>query len=139
MSIFLYNNAPTKVLHLKTCTRFLCNTKHAGPNKNSLNETREFMDQLAFKLNLKQMKDWYYVSKKDVLDNGGRRYVSDNISLHQVLTLIYPNYEWLPWKFATIPVGYWNSIDNQRKFIIWFQSQRNINEMTDWYTISSKV
>jgi hypothetical protein len=52
---------------------------------------------------------------------------------------MYPEYDWLPWKFDNCPRNYWASLQNQRKFMDWAASQLNIKEMSDWYKISVQV
>ena len=35
------------------------------------------------------------------------------------LNSIYPNYEWIPWKFQKTTKNYWSNIENQRKYFNW--------------------
>jgi hypothetical protein len=55
-----------------------------------------------------------------------------------LISSLFPEYEWLPWKF-TVPRNYWNDVNNQRKFVDWAGKQLKINEMSDWYKITTKV
>jgi hypothetical protein len=52
---------------------------------------------------------------------------------------VYPEYEWLPWKFVKTPKTYWNDVNNQRKFVKWAEEALKIKEMSDWYKITKKV
>jgi hypothetical protein len=52
---------------------------------------------------------------------------------------VFPTYEWLPWKFASIPKNYWDDVNNQIKFINWAGKELKIKEMSDWYNVSYKV
>jgi hypothetical protein len=52
---------------------------------------------------------------------------------------VYPEYEWLPWKFKICPKNYWEDVNNQRRFMEWSARQLNIKEMSDWYNVSLKV
>ena len=52
---------------------------------------------------------------------------------------VYPEYDWLPWKFIKAPDGFWADKKNQRIFIQWVSQQLNIKEMSDWYKVSRKV
>jgi hypothetical protein len=56
-----------------------------------------------------------------------------------LLSTVYPEHNWLPWKFALCPKNYWEDDKNQRKFIEWAEKQFNIKEMSDWYNITHKV
>jgi hypothetical protein len=56
-----------------------------------------------------------------------------------LLSEVYPEYEWLPWKFVMCPFNFWDDPKNQRKFMEWAAKQLNIQNMSDWYKISNKV
>jgi hypothetical protein len=56
-----------------------------------------------------------------------------------LLSAVYPEHEWLPWKFASCPPNYWDNVNNQRKFIEWAGKQLNIKDMSDWYKVTNKV
>jgi hypothetical protein len=52
---------------------------------------------------------------------------------------MYPEKEWLPWKFVSCPLEYWNDVNNQTKFVEWAAKQLKIKEMSDWYNVTLKV
>ena len=52
---------------------------------------------------------------------------------------MFPNYEWLPWKFNKVSPNFWDVPQNQRKFLDWFAKELNIKEMSDWYNVSVQV
>jgi hypothetical protein len=56
-----------------------------------------------------------------------------------LLSTIYPEYDWLPWKFDKCPQNYWTDVNNQRKFMEWAGKQWNIKELSDWYNVSQEV
>ena len=62
-----------------------------------------------------------------------------NNSPSTLISQVYPEYEWLPWRFKRIPVGYWEDIKNQRKFMQWAAQKLHIKDVNDWYKISYKV
>ena len=62
-----------------------------------------------------------------------------NGSLQQTLSAVYPEYEWLPWKFARSPQKYWSEKKNQRKFMEHAGKELGIKDMSDWYKVSIKV
>jgi hypothetical protein len=69
---------------------------------------------------------------------GGSLLTLYNTSPSLLLATVYPNYEWLPWKFDVAPKHYWESLENQRKFLSWAGKQLNIKNMSDWYHVSQK-
>ena len=56
-----------------------------------------------------------------------------------MMPLVYPEYEWLPWKFYKLPNNYWDNIKNHRKFMDWAEKQLGIKEKSDWYKILLQV
>ena len=61
------------------------------------------------------------------------------IVLLDLLTVAYPEYDWLPWKFGRTQPNYWNRLENQRKFMDWAGKELKIKDMSDWYNVSMKV
>ena len=62
-----------------------------------------------------------------------------NWSTSQLLSSIYPHYDWLPWKFRVCPSSYWDDVNNQIKFVNWAGKELKINEMSDWYNVKMEV
>ncbi len=52
---------------------------------------------------------------------------------------MFPDYNWLPWKFERCPQGYWDNVNNHKLFLEWAGKQLRIKEMSDWYKIAQKV
>ena len=76
---------------------------------------------------------------KEIENRGGKELLKHYKHPYELLSALYPEQEWLPWKFETPPTHYWKSTDNQRKFVEWVGKQLNIKEMKDWYHVSIKV
>jgi hypothetical protein len=60
-------------------------------------------------------------------------------SIYDLLSKVYPNYDWLPWKFADRLHNFWDIEKNQTKFMEWATQKLNINKMSDWYQITQNV
>jgi hypothetical protein len=56
-----------------------------------------------------------------------------------LLSKLYPEYDWLPWKFAICPRNFWDDIENQRKFMDWAAKELKVKDMSDWYNVSQRV
>ncbi len=56
-----------------------------------------------------------------------------------MLSTIFPDYNWLPWKFNRAPQLFWNDVNNQKKFVKWAENELNIKEMGDWYKVTRRV
>ena len=107
----------------------------------NVNNQNKYMEWVTKELNINEESDWYKITMKKWNEMGGSSLLSDkyNDNILQLLTHFYPNYEWLPWKFETCPRGYWENIENQKKFVKWAAKELNIKEPSDWYNISNKV
>jgi hypothetical protein len=77
---------------------------------------------------------------KDIFGvDGGSVLWKHNNSLALALSKVYPEYEWLPWKFEKSPNKYWDNKENQKFFMNWLAKQLNIKELNDWYKVTLKV
>src|SRR5690349_19875294 len=58
---------------------------------------------------------------KDIIQYGGGGLLKEKYSnsVFKLISTIYSNQEWHPWKFAQIPQGYWDELSNQKKFLDW--------------------
>ncbi len=54
-------------------------------------------------------------------------------SLIYALKSVYPDYDWLPWKFLHTNRGYWENPNNQKEFMLWAAKHLHINQLEDWY------
>jgi hypothetical protein len=54
-----------------------------------------------------------------------------------MLSQIYPEYYWLPWKFEKCPQNYWTDIKNQRKFMDWAATQLGVQQTSDWCDVKN--
>ena len=59
-------------------------------------------------------------------------------SPYKLLSAIYPDYDWLPWKFPKSLKNFWTDVKNQRKFMDWAAKELKIKEMDDWYNVTPK-
>ena len=78
---------------------------------------------------------------KDIYDLGGSHLLNSkyNGSLQLLITSVYPQHNWLPWRFVNVPHKFWDDKNNQQKFMEWAGKQLNIKEMSDWYKVTQKV
>lgn len=54
----------------------------------------------------------------------------------QLLTHVYPDYNWQLWKFSRCPKSFWEDVKNQRNFMDWIAQQKNFTSMDDWYKLT---
>ena len=116
-----------------------------------INNQKKFMDWASSELKIKDLSDWYAISHQVIIIRnstnnkvftkvgGGSLLSQYSGSLSKLLSQIYPDYNWLPWKFNKGPHNFWADIKNQRKFLEWAGKELRINDMSDWYKITNKV
>ena len=59
-------------------------------------------------------------------------------SPYRLLSAMYPDYEWLPWKFEKVPENFWNKFENIKWFMEWVGKQLGIKELNDWNKVTQK-
>jgi hypothetical protein len=52
---------------------------------------------------------------------------------------VYPEYEWLPWRFNIVLKGFWDDVKNQKKFMDWAGKQLDYKNREDWFKVTTKV
>ena len=57
----------------------------------------------------------------------------------KLITSIFNEKKWLPWKFNCVPDGFWSDENNIRNYMNWLSQKLNIKTKEDWYKISNKV
>ena len=55
-----------------------------------------------------------------------------------MISTVYNEFSWLPWKFFSVPEGFWGDIENQRKFLEIFAKENNLKNMEDWYNVTER-
>ena len=60
-------------------------------------------------------------------------------SYMELLTEVYPEYDWLPWKFLVCPKSYWENPKSQKLFVDWAAKELNLLTNNDWYNVTIHV
>ena len=85
---------------------------------------------------------WYKVPNRTIITNGGGGLL-DNFkgSLSAILHSVYPDFRWDPLKFDKVPQNFWDSLGNQKLFMVALGKKLNIKEgdMEPWYKLSNRV
>src|SRR4051812_5974326 len=81
----------------------------AGFWNNKMNR-KTYLDWLGKKLDYRDMNDWYKLTSDIVVQNHGNGLIQRyNDSPSAALKEIYPDHDWLPWKFSIVPKGFWDN------------------------------
>lgn len=101
---------------------------------------RKYFDWISEELMIETQEDWYGVRYKDITERGGVAVLQQFYGDSHITALkeIYPQFEWFTWKFKTVPSGYWNQPQHQRKYFDWVADQLGVTERSNWYNLVSE-
>jgi hypothetical protein len=98
----------------------------------SIQNQRAYMDWLASELGIHEQGEWYGVSAETLT-----LLPHASPSMFYLLESTYPEFEWQAWKLVDgAPPHYWEDAAHRRKYILWFESQFNIQSPEQWYKIT---
>ena len=80
----------------------------------------EYLDWLGKKLSYLKQSDWYQVTAKDFQENFGSSLLAQQKSIADLLS-DYLDFNFLPWRFAVAPNGFWGKKKNHRRFLDFVQ------------------
>lgn len=96
-----------------------------------------YMKWLGEELEYKKPEDWYQISAKLIQKNYGSGFLSPHQdSAINAVKEYFPNYEWKEWLFRNVPLGYWDSPKNRRRYMRWLGNKLGIENTKDWYQVT---
>src|SRR5690242_17671028 len=96
--------------------------------------SRKITDKLFVKLGYTHMDDWYKVTKEDFYKYGGKKLLENYSGFpSEALQHIYPDHNWVVWKFKRVPYKYWQDPANRLSFFDWLGKTLGFKHMYDWY------
>ena len=116
---------------------------HSGVPQNyweDIENHKKYVFWLKDTLKIKSMEEWYTISYEIIKQYNGSGLISReyNGSPYLLLKIIYPDYDWLPWKFTSTPKDYWDNRENQEMYVFWLKDILRIKSMEDWYQITGE-
>jgi hypothetical protein len=99
-----------------------------------------YMVWLGKVLDYDTIEDWYKITRKQIVKYGGGGLLSGHYynSTPKLINAIFPDYEWVPWKFQSVSKGFWKDIANHTRFVVWLGKELGHNTMDDWYKITAQ-
>jgi hypothetical protein len=90
-------------------------------------------------LSISTRDQWYTVRLADIYKHGGgsviRHYYGSKLS--DALAALYPEHEWLPWRFPSVPTGIWTSMNVRNNFRDYATRQLRLSSEADWASVSA--
>lgn len=82
--------------------------------------------------------EWYSVTQADFVTNHGSYLLGTlyNGSPFQLLSTLYPEASWHPWRFHLAPRGLWRDKSVQKQFLLWVEHELGYTQPEDWYQVS---
>ena len=85
--------------------------------RQDINNCKLFADWLGKKLGYTELEHWYNIKGDIIIDNDGNGILQIyNNSPIQFVKAMFPEYEWLEWKFGMVSIGFWENTKNVCKF-----------------------
>ncbi len=98
---------------------------------------RTYLDWLGERLGFQRTEDWYQVRREDFRQNNGNGFIKRFKKPYFGLRIAYPDVQWLPWCFETVPVGFWDQESNRQWYLRWLGQQLDFRSPTDWLGITA--
>ena len=101
---------------------------------------KKYTEWLGKILGYTELHNWYNISQDIIHDNYGATLLGYyNGSPIQFLKTIYPDYEWLEWKFNCVSRNYWTDKKNHKLYAEWLGKILGYNEIEHWYNITCDI
>lgn len=97
---------------------------------------RVFFDKLAEKLGIKSLEGWYGVRASQLHEPGLSGLLTHHYhgSLCKALLHLYPEHEWMVWRFPQVPKGFWNE-RNEREMFSWLGEELGVSGVEGWFSV----
>ncbi len=103
------------------------------------NENRiAYMQWLEKKLRYKKPNDWYRITKLDFIHNQGASLMQMGYKPIALIRELYPDQEWLQWRFIQVSQGYWKEKANRIAYLKWLKLQLGYRSTDDWFKIKNQ-
>ncbi len=91
-------------------------------------------------LEYKEMDDWYKLNNNLISNNYGMGLLTRYYNGSPILFLksVFPEYEWVGWKFKVSPYNFWN-LETEKQYAIWLGQTIGYEKIEDWYSISREL
>jgi hypothetical protein len=63
----------------------------------------------------------------------------DNSTFFRAVLDVFPEYDWIPWKFRNISRGFFDDVIHQRQYFDWLSEQLQFQSMEEWYDVTSTL
>jgi hypothetical protein len=104
----------------------------------NLENQRNFLNSLGKKLGIKDLTDWYAITRKQICENGGASLLGMyNNSPGRFISSIFNEFPWDSSRFRSkMPSENWEKKENRVSLIKKLTIELQIRDLEDWYRVS---
>jgi hypothetical protein len=88
------------------------------------------LDEISRKLHISQQEEWYSVTKRQILENGGSKALSKSRSVWNALKIAYPEYDWHSLHYPLV---------HCKSFMDRLTKELQITEQSDWMKVTNNT
>src|SRR5687767_5449979 len=100
-----------------------------------LEHQRKKLEQVGKKLGVKELDDWYKVSRAEACKRASFIVPYYNGNLLTALQTLFGQHPWNPSHFPSLHRGYWSDLEHQRRKLEHVGREFGVEEPDDWYTV----
>jgi len=111
----------------------------------SKDNVNAFIEYLRNELQIEKgdFEPWYNLTADQLVKHGGGGGLLERYggSISTLLADVFPDHDWVPWKFSKAPQNYWESLDNQKKFLddVAKKIGASSSNMEPWYQMTKEA
>lgn len=100
----------------------------------------QYLDWLGVQCGFVEIQDWYVVRKSHFVTNrgGGMLHNCYRDSVVSAMQDYRPEFDWSPWKFCSVPQGFWKDKERRLAYMKWLGAQLGYSAHADWYDITKQ-
>ncbi len=72
----------------------------------------------------------------DFVANRAIKLLARHRSFHGMFERLFPDHDWVPWRFRNVPHGYWSKPENRQRYVRWLGKQLGYTKPEHWYRIA---
>eukprot|EP00026_Physarum_polycephalum_P002443 Phypoly_transcript_02449.p1 GENE.Phypoly_transcript_02449~~Phypoly_transcript_02449.p1 ORF type:complete len:911 (+),score=126.14 Phypoly_transcript_02449:48-2780(+) len=98
---------------------------------------RRYLQFVGKQLGYTKMEDWYLAKISDFLPyNGVGLRTKYSGSIYKIVSSVFKDHDWLPWRFMPLPSNTWENETNRLKFLAYLGQKLGYKDMEDYYKIT---
>jgi hypothetical protein len=101
---------------------------------------RKYMNWISEEYGVQSAHDWYALTTRHLREKGATAVLHHyGHSLLRLLQSVYPEFEWLPWKFRRSPYSYWQEVRHQKQCLEHIQQQLGFKDVLQWMHVDTQT